>query len=263
MTENTTTETTETTETAGTGNPILDALLATVADKVKAANDVAGKVAGATGEVNKTLKDWRETSEDPRAVAYRERLAKQQEAMLKERDAIDAIGKEILGVTVLTDSEVEKAKESYKDLAKVAREAVKTVEATAEMLGLTIPDGAMPSLLTFKGKAKAAGTGTGGRRLRFAEVKINGTVVDNLSKAALKITSDTGVKVTAGDLQEALFKEVGTDDVDKFPTDASILWSETKDGKTFSYEIHCIRKDKDGETVTTPEADATEADATE
>lgn len=221
---------------------IVNALAAIVAERVEAANAVAEKISKTTGTVNKDAKDVRETSELPWLVEYRARVEKQQAAMLAEREAIMArIKAEVLKVESATPEEEEAAKEEYKTLAKAAREAMKAAKETATVLGLTSPE--FPALLTLAGKERAAGSGTGTRRLRFAEVTVNGEKVKNLSAIASKIHSDTGVKVTAGDLQKALFAEAGTEDMSKI-SDVNFLWSETdKDGKTFSYDITAIRED--------------------
>ena len=228
----------------------LNSLVSVVAEKVSAANAIAEQVGAASVNVNKSIKEWRENSTDPEAVAYRERYEKMQEVILREREKIDALAKEKIGVSTLTDDELTAKREEHKTLHKAAKDALATAQATAEMLGLTLP-AEMPELLTFKGgKSSGGGTGTGGRRLRFASVTINGEEVKSLSKAALKIKSETGVDTRATDLQSAVFEEAGTDDMSKI-TDVNFLYSATdKDGKTHSFDITCVREDNDGEVVT-------------
>ena len=221
-----------------TSNALLDALVSVVEESTTEANAIAERVGEANVNVAKSVKEARETSEDEQIVAYREWEEKAQAAIEAKRTAINQyiLDSEIVKGSTLTEDETNALHEEWKGLAAKAKGAAKMITQNAEMLNLTVPE--LPALLTFKGKAKASGSGnaTGTRRLRFDRVEVNGETVKSLSNVSQKIKSATGVSVTATELQAALFESAGTDDISKI-NDHSFQWTETVDNQTHTFDV--------------------------
>lgn len=249
-------------------NDAITQLVAKASEYFEKANAIASKVAKSQGSVAKDIKEARENSDDPTVVEFREWYDL---ALAKINDETEKINKYIVdngiveGAETMSEDEVSKAKDEHKDLKKNGNEAWSAAETVAKLLGEDMPE--KPEVLTLTGKASAGGTGTGGRRLRFARVEVNGEEVKNLSAVALKIKSKSGKDVRAADLQKALFEYVGTDDMSKI-NDTTFGWSETdSDGNTHSFDITVYPKHD--ETVTeatedeTDESEDTETEDTE
>lgn len=210
------------------------------------ANAIAEKVAKSHGSVAKDVKEARENSEDPTVVKFREWFEKAQAKINDEVEKINAYivgeGAIVKGAT-MTEDEIAKAKETHKELKRAAAEAWGAAETVAKILGATMPE--KPEVLTFSGKASSGSTGTGGRRLRFARVEVNGAEVKNLSAVSQQIKSKTGKSVSAADLQKALFESAGTDDLSKIG-DHSFSWSETDgEGVNHSFDVTVYAKRED------------------
>jgi uncharacterized phage infection (PIP) family protein YhgE len=231
-------------------NDAIAQLVAAATEKFTEANAIAEKVAKSHGSVAKDVKEARENSDDPTVVKFREWFEKAQAKINEEIEKVNAYitgeGGLVKGNT-MTDEEVEKAKAEHKELKKSATEAWAAAETVAKILGAEMPE--KPEVLTFSGKPSAggAGTGAGGRRLRFARVEVNGDEVKNLSAVSQKIKSMTGKSVSAADLQKALFESAGTEDVAKIG-DHTFGWSETDaEGVNHSFDITVYaKKDEDG-----------------
>lgn len=223
-------------------------LVAVATEKFTEANAIAEKVAKSHGSVAKDVKEARENSEDPTVVKFREWYDK---AQAKINEEIEKVNAYILGEgglvkgNTMTDDEVDKAKDEHKAIVKSAKEAWSAAESVATILGETMP--AKPEVLTFSGKPSSQGAGgaTGGRRLRFDRVEVNGAEVKNLSAVSQKIKSDTGKSVSAADLQKALFESAGTEDVAKIG-DHTFGWSETDaDGNVHKYDVTVYARKSD------------------
>lgn len=230
-------------------NDAIAQLVAAATEKFTEANEIAAKVAKSHGSVAKDVKEARENSDDPTVVKFREWFEK---AQAKINDEIEKINAYIVGEgglvsgNTMTDAEVEEAKAQHKELKKSATEAWAAAETVAKILGAEMPE--KPEVLTFSGKPSAGGAGvSGGRRLRFAKVEVNGDEVKNLSAVSQKIKSATGKSVSAADLQKALFDSAGTEDVSKIG-DHTFGWSETDaEGVNHSFDITVYaKKDEDG-----------------
>jgi hypothetical protein len=220
-------------------NEAIVQLVAVATEKFTEANTLAEKVAKSTGSIAKDVKEARENSEDETVAKFREWYDKAQAQINKKIEEINAyiVEQKIVNASVMTDDEVAKAKEEWKALTKAAKEAWGAAETVAGIVGAEMPT--KPETLTFSGKTSSGGTGsgTGGRRLRFARVEVNGEEVKNLSAVSQKIKSDSGKTVSAADLQRALFESAGTEDVAKIG-DHTFGWSETDaDGNTHKYDI--------------------------
>lgn len=264
MTEQTTVETTETETPAveTTQNEAILALVAKASEAYGKANEIAKRVARAQGSVAKDIKDARETSEDETVVKFREWLDL---ALAKINEETDKVNKHIVdsgivkGVETMSDDDVTKAKAEHKSHKDEGNEAWGAAETVAKILGETMP--AKPEVLNLSGKASksGAGTGTGGRRLRFAKVTVNGEEVKNLAAVAQKIKAKTKENVTATDLQKALFETVGTDDMSKI-NDTEFVWTSTDADKvTHRFNVVVFPKhddDKDNGHDATPEGEA-------
>ena len=227
-------------------NDAIAQLVEAATEKFSAANVIAEKVAKSHGSVAKDVKEARENSDDATVVKFREWFEK---AQAKINDEIEKINAYIVGEgnlvsgNTMTDAEVEAAKAEHKELKKAAQEAWSAAETVAKILGATMPE--KPEVLTFSGKPSASGSGTGatgGRRLRFAKVEVNGAEVKNLSAVSQKIYSETSKRVSAAELQKALFESAGTEDVARIG-DHSFSWSETDaEGVNHSYDISVYAK---------------------
>lgn len=258
MTEQTTV-TAETTEPT-TQNEAILALVAKATEKFNAANEIAKRVARSQGSLAKDIKEARENSEDEEVVKFRELFDRM---MARVNEEVEKINKRIVekglveGVEAMSDEDVAKAKDEHKATKAEGNEAWNAAETVAKILGETMPP--KPEVLNLSGKASSGATGTGGRRLRFAKVEVNGEEVKNLSAVAQKIKSKTGKDVTAGDLQKALFETAGTDDMSKI-NDTSFTWTET-DGDNVNHEFAITvypkhDSDVDNGVEATPETDA-------
>ena len=262
MTENTTTvEPTEAVAPA-TENEAILALVAKATEAYNAANAIAKRVAASQGSFAKDIKDARENSDDEEVVKFREWL---EMALAKINENTDAINKRIVekgivkGAETLTDEQVKTLKEEHKTHKDAGNKAWDAAETVATILGETMP--AKPEVLNLSGKASkgGSGSGTGGRRLRFAKVTVNGEEVKNLAAVAQKIKGKTKENVTATDLQKALFETTGTDDMSKI-NDTTFRWTSTDAEKvTHDFEITVYPKhddDVDNGHEATPESDA-------
>lgn len=222
-------------------------LVANASEKFEQANAIASKVAKSHGSVAKDIKEARENSEDATVVKFREWFDKAQAQINAKVEEINKyiVEQKIVNAETMTDDEVAKAKEEWKALTKSAKEAWGAAETVAGILGEEMP--AKPETLTFSGKASSASgsTGTGGRRLRFDRVEVNGVEVKNLSAVSQKIKSDSGKSVSAADLQKALFESAGTEDVAKIG-DHTFGWSETDDdGNVHKYDVTVYARKSD------------------
>lgn len=228
-----------------TGNAVVDGLVALATDKAQAANTLAERVTSARGNFAKSIKDTRENGDEDYIVEYREWEEKVYAEINRRREVVDAKIAESLGGKSMTDDEIKQAETEHKDLLKEARAAWKAAEQTAGMFSVTLTDTA-PELKTLAGRTSSVkgGAGSGGRRFRFDDVTINGESVGSLSKAAHKITSESGVKTTAKDLQDALREQTKTDDPAKM-NGTELPYTVTKDGKNFSFTVTVLHSAAD------------------
>lgn len=226
-------------------NAAVDALVAVAKSEIEAANAIATEVSAARGNHAKMIHEIREESDDPRLVAYRDKREKQEAVMLKMREEADKIAAELSGVATLTDEQVAEKEAAYQDHAKAGKGAAGLIK---RMVGDdNVPE--LPDLLRFKSGKASSGAGTGTRRLRFDEVRLNGEVVKNLSAVSSRIKKDTGNVVTAADLQEVLFKEGGTDDIYKLNGVEFGVTETDADGKTHTYTVQVFKAPKEDEAA--------------
>lgn len=231
-------------------NDFLKPLVDAYTSQANEANAIVHKVAGGkAGEQAKSLKEWRETSDDPRAVKFRENVEKAQAAILKWTDEINKAGAEVLEFPApLTDDEVKAHKESYKEKAAAARKAHGLIVDVAATLSVEVPE--LPALLNF-GSGKPAGerTGSTGTRTRWSKVEFSldgGDVVecDRLSDVVASVKKVTGVKVSAQDISAAIFDAAGTTDPDKISAQ-EIQWTATGEDKvTHTWNVTVYRDPK-------------------
>lgn len=222
------------------------------------ANAIVAKVTGGkAGEQAKSLKEWRETSEDERAKKYRENVEKAQAAILKWTDEINKIGAEELQFPApLTDDEIKSYKEQYKEKAAAARKAHGLISDVAATLSVDVPE--LTALLNF-GSGKPAGerTGSTGTRTRWSKVEFRldgGDVVEceRLSDVVASIKKVTGVKVSAQDISAAIFEAAGTTDPDKISSQEIDYSATGEDKETHVWSVTVYRDPK--------KVDAAEAD---
>ena len=222
-------------------------LVEVAAGKFAEANAIAEKVAKSHGSVAKDVRTAREESDHAAVVKYREWYEKAMAKINDETEKINALilSEGIVQGNTMTEDEVKAAKEEHKSLLKAAKELWGSAETVAQYTNAEMP--AKPEVLTFSGKPSSqAGGASGGRRLRFAKVEVNGVEVKNLSAVTQKIKADTGKAISAADLQKALFESAGTEDIAKIG-DHTFGWSETDDdGNNHKYDITVYaRKDDD------------------
>lgn len=229
-----------------TGNAVVDGLVLLAWEKAQEANGIADTVNNAKGNLAKSVKEERDTSEDPEIVAYREWEDKVFEEVNRRREAIDKKIVERLGGNAMTDAQIEEHEGNHKVLARAAKDAWKAAETTSKMFGVTL--GAAPALKTLGGRnsSVAGPASAGGKRYRFDDVKVNGQSVGSLSKAALEISQKSGVKTTAGDLQAAFTDQEKTDDTYKL-NGVTLPYTATKDGKTHEFTIQVFKAPKSAE----------------
>jgi hypothetical protein len=242
----------------------LQPLVAAATESVTKANAIATEVNGAKeGSQAKSLKEWRENSENEAAKKYRQNVEKAQAAILKWREEVDKIAAaELKFAAPLSEEEIAKRKEEYKEHASSAKKALGLLKDVAETLHVEAPE--VPALLNF-GSGKPAGerTGSTGTRTRWSKVEFalnNGPVTEakRLSDFVAEVKKVSGVTVSAQDVSKAIFDEAGTTDPDKI-SDCHIKWSETdKDGTAYSWDVTVYRDGKVSTEDTDSEDDDTE-----
>lgn len=234
------------------------------------ANQIATEAQGAKeGAQAKSLKEWRETAETPEAKKYRENVEKAQAAIAKWREEIDKIGAKALNFAApKSEDELKAMKESYKTHATAAKKARTLLTEVAETLKVDLPE--IPALLNF-GSGKPAGerTGSTGTRTRWSKVEFtrvnpDGTKSDlqevkRLSDVVADVRKHTGVVISATDLSNVVFEEAGTNDPDKI-TSQEFVWTESKDGNTYTWNVTVYRDPKSAESAETEESDENETD---
>lgn len=232
----------------------------------EAANAIATEVNGASeGSQAKTLKEWRETSEHPDAVKYRENVEKAQAAILKWREAIDKTAAAELNFPApISEEDKAKKKEEYKEHASAAKKSLSLLKEVAETLKMELPE--VPALLNF-GSGKPAGerTGSTGSRIRWSKVEFSldggdTETVKRLSDVVASVKKVTGKQISAGDLTKIIFEETGTTDPDKI-TDCDFEFTETGDDKvTHTWKVTVYRDPKktDAEDNTSEDNDSEE-----
>jgi hypothetical protein len=240
-------------------------LVTAATESVEKANAIATEVNGAKeGSQAKSLKEWRENNDHAAAKKYRENVEKAQAAILKWREEVDKIAAaELKFAAPLSEEEISKKKEEYKEHASSAKKALGLLKDVAETLHVEAPE--VPALLNF-GSGKPAGerTGSTGTRTRWSKVEfaLNGgevTEAKRLSDFVADVKKVSGVSISAQDVSKAIFEEAGTTDPDKI-TDCNILWSETdKEGKEFSWSLTVYRDPKNvSDDETSEESDSDE-----
>lgn len=235
-------------------------LVATYLTHVEAANKIAHEVsAGTEGSQAKSLKEWRETSENPTAVKTRENIAKALAAIAHWKDAADKVAAEELNFAVpVSDEEKAARKPEYKEHADEAKVSRSLIEQVAKTLSLEVPE--LPALLNFaSGKpAGAARTGTTGSRPRWGLVEVSKDggdtfTVKNLSAVSAEIRKATGVVVSAGELLKVAYEVAGTEDPEKI-NDVTFGVTETdSDGDTHEWNVTLYRVSPNEEEATDSE----------
>lgn len=207
------------------------------------ANDLFVKVQSAEN-VNATVAEIRNTSDDERIVAFREWKEKADAAILAKETEIDALIKAEMISQEPIDLEAVKA--AHKELVGKAK-ALRTVltQFAGEAAIHNLPD-----LKSLSGRAVSAGQGTGGKRPRLQSVTVNGTPVfsektnDDGTKTqvasftvlAAYLSKDAKVKVEPKQLQEAAFAAAKTDDLSTLagtPVSFSVTVGEGDNLKTY------------------------------
>jgi len=221
-----------------TNNAVVDGLIDLAIAKAELANKYATTVTSSKGTFAKSVKDYRENSEDADVIEYRTWEDAVYKELNKRRGEIDKAIASRLGGESISPEELDKAEAEYKDTAKDAREAWKAAMSTAVMFGVSLTEEQGPAMLTLGGReSTVAGPKSGsGRRFWFDDVTVDGESVGSLSKAALLITQKSKVRTTASDLQATMIEDAKSDDYAKL-NDHTFEYSVTKDGKTFRFDI--------------------------
>lgn len=230
-----------------TGNPVVDGLIALAVSEAHKANEQAAKVTNAKGTYAKSVKDIRDNNEDDEEIVKFRTWEEAVYAELnKRRKSIDEhIATKYLGGEAISEADTDAAEEAWKDSSKRAKAAWKQARETAELFGIELP-GEAPMLKTLAGRQTtvAPSQASGTKRFRFDYVTMNGEKFNSLSQAALEITSQTKVKTTAKDLQDALIDTTKTDDISKMNGE-TFGYAVTKDGKVtqFDFVVYAAPKD--------------------
>lgn len=252
MSEQTAEQTTpETPEVVIPDSPLVTAGRAEYETLATQANELFGKVQAAEN-VNATIAEVRNSSEDETIVKFRDWLEKANARIIAETDKVDAYIKANLVSQEPVD--VEAVKASHKELVTKAK-ALRTV--LTQFAGDNAIHG-LPELKSLSGRAVSAGAGTGGKRPRLQTVKVgekeiysekkedDGTVthVASFTVLAAWMSKDAKVKVEPKQLQEAAFAAAGTDDLSTLagkPVTFAITVGEGANLKTYP-EITVIPK---------------------
>lgn len=224
--------------------PLVDAYMT----HVTAANKIATEVSQSNeGSQAKSLKEWRETSDNPVAVTTRDNIAKALSAIARWKDEADKVAAAELNFAApISDADKAARKPEYKSHADEAKVSRGLIEQVAKTLSLDVPE--LPALLNFaSGKPAGVRTGTTGTRPRWGSVEVsrNGGetfTVKNLSAVAADIRKVSGVTVSAGELLKQAYEVAGTDNPENI-TDVTFGWTETDSDKvTHEWEVTLYRQ---------------------
>ena len=226
-------------------------IVSTITSATERANAIADKVAAATTNVNKQIRDLRqdEDTTDAKVQAYQkfvEDLDAKREAATKQ---IDEYLAEQIGATKMSDEERDALRDEYNGL----RDEVRTAEKLLRMQ----PGGAdveLPALNNFSGRKSSSSGTVGWRRPRLSADTVNGEDIYVTKKnkdgedvrsvtftvLAQHITKDSGTKVTPRELQEVAFEEAGTTDLS---TVKEVTFGYSADGN--NYEVTVFPKGSD------------------
>jgi hypothetical protein len=220
-----------------TNNAVVDGLIDLAIAKATLANQYAQTVSSSKGTFAKSIKDYRENSDDTDVAEYRKWEEAVYAELNKRRGAIDKAIASRLGGESISPETLNEAEEQYKETAKDAKEAWKAARSTAKMFGVTL-EGEGPALLTLAGnQSNVSGPkNSTGRRFWFDDVTVDGQSVGSLSKAALLITQKSKVRTTASDLQTTMIEDAKSDDYAVL-NDHTFEYSVTKDGQTFRFDV--------------------------
>jgi hypothetical protein len=249
-----------------TNNAVVDGLIDLAIAKATLANQYAQTVSSSKGTFAKSIKDYRENSDDSDVAEYRKWEEAVYAELNKRRGAIDKAIASRLGGESISPETLNEAEEQYKETAKDAKEAWKAARSTAKMFGVTL-EGEGPALLTLAGnQSNVSGPkNSTGRRFWFDDVTVDGQSVGSLSKAALLITQKSKVRTTASDLQTTMIEDAKSDDYAVL-NDHTFEYSVTKDGQTFRFDVTTFKsqdEDKPADDNATDEAAPSALDVTE
>lgn len=222
-----------------------------ITEQTNEANKVAETIASATTDVGKFVHEVRQNSDLDWIVEYRAWLEKANAAIEAKTKQIDErIRAEVLPAQQ-ADVNVDELKEKYAHL----KEEITAARKYLKVLG--VDEKAMeslPDLKTLRGGTTKAGAGTGGKRPRLSEVKVDGapvftekrnddgTVTQSASftVTAQHLSKITKSKVTPKQLQEAAFEAAKTDDLSTLngtPFDFYFSAGEGDNRKNFHIEV--------------------------
>jgi hypothetical protein len=242
-----------------TNNAVVDGLIDLAIAKATLANQYAQTVSSSKGTFAKSIKDYRENSDDTDVAEYRKWEEAVYAELNKRRGAIDKAIASRLGGESISPETLNEAEEQYKETAKDAKEAWKAARSTAKMFGVTL-EGEGPALLTLAGnQSNVSGPkNSTGRRFWFDDVTVDGQSVGSLSKAALLITQKSKVRTTASDLQTTMIEDAKSDDYAVL-NDHTFEYSVTKDGTTFRFDVTTFKsQDEDSDSDNKPSDDKAE-----
>lgn len=206
-------------------NAVISALVAVATEMIGKANTFATDVAEktkASSLTGKEIREIRETSDDPRLVAYRQFEEAAKAKMAEEREKADKIARSLSSEAsgeVWTDDDHDRAKDTHKELSTSAKSTIKALADMAEVLGEEMPE--LPALLTFSGAVpkKSGSRPTGISKPRFDGIEVNGQPVrpaasgrPTLSGVSQMILDKSGVRMGAGEILDVFAKEYGTRD---------------------------------------------------
>jgi hypothetical protein len=243
-----------------TNNAVVDGLIDLAISKATLANQYAQTVSSSKGTFAKSIKDYRENSDDTDVAEYRKWEEAVYAELNKRRGAIDKAIASRLGGESISPETLNEAEEQYKETAKDAKEAWKAARSTAKMFGVTL-EGEGPALLTLAGnQSNVSGPkNSTGRRFWFDDVTVDGQSVGSLSKAALLITQKSKVRTTASDLQTTMIEDAKSDDYAVL-NDHTFEYSVTKDGQTFRFDVTTFKSQDEDKPADDKASDTNAAD---
>jgi hypothetical protein len=197
-------------------------------------NEIVRKVKAASGDL-KSVTESVIAGDDPDVVKAREAAERAKAKAEETAQRLNALAEEKAKATLAENQNDDEIKELQTEAETIANKTKATrnllkVEYGPEVLSLLTP--------VESQRANSAGTGTGPRRLRGFTVTVNGNVskmknnanelVSSFSAAAKDVGCDTSV------LQDAYYREVGSDDASKFPVGKTVSFTVTHDGKDYA-----------------------------
>jgi hypothetical protein len=256
---------------------ILEVLRDLVKSNVDDANAIVEEVQKSRVNVGKVVHEIRKDDKttDAKVKAFQAWLEKATAAINDATAEIDVhIKTNLVSASAMDDKTYEAKKVDYKLFKSNINDAKKLAKGQPGYSEALFAE--LPSLLSLStGKESGSGSGTGTRRPRLTDLTVNdkpmfsektdakdGTVTRSytFTAAALFITKDSGVKVTASELSGAAFETVGSDNLsDSTSVEFEFTVTDKKD-VTHKYSIVAIPSQTEDEDDTSDTADSDSED---